>query len=314
MANPLFDLFINYKFAKVIWDSLEKNIVQMMREKKYVVGKWIKFQMVDDKPIMEQVHEYENLTADVLNEGMEMCEILQANVLLEKFSPSWSDYMNQLKHKKKNLTLQELISHMRTEEANRLKDEEAERLKDKMKSLSLLILLKLSLWNLLCNQRQGQRSKQGGKSPVQDNLTESGDVIAAVVVEVNMVSNKTDWILDTGASRHLCANKELFHDFEESTDGECVYMDNYGNLISGALLNKAGLTLIFESDKIIISRGRDFVGKGYLNGGLFVLNIVQEITSNASLSDKMWGEAVLSACYILNRVPHKKLDKTPYEL
>ena len=32
------------------------------------------------------------------------------------------------------------------------------------------------------------------------------------------------------------------------------------------------------------------------------------------LSDDMWGEAVLSACYILNRVPHKKLDKTPYEL
>lgn len=26
------------------------------------------------------------------------------------------------------------------------------------------------------------------------------------------------------------------------------------------------------------------------------------------------GEAVLSACYILNRVPHKKLDKTSYEL
>ncbi|KAH0764835.1 hypothetical protein KY285_000706 [Solanum tuberosum] len=60
---------------------------------------------------------------------MKMCEIFQANVLLEKFPPSWSDYRNQLKHKKKNLTLQELISHMRTEEANRLKD--------KMEELSL---------------------------------------------------------------------------------------------------------------------------------------------------------------------------------
>lgn len=106
-------------------------------KKKYVVEKWIKFRMVDNMPIMEQVHEYENLTADVLNEGMEMCEILRAHVLVEKFSLSWSDYMNQLKHKKKNLTLQELISHMRIEEANYLKDEEAEWLKDKMKYLSL---------------------------------------------------------------------------------------------------------------------------------------------------------------------------------
>ena len=60
--------------------------------------------MVDDKPIMEQVHCYENLTVNVLNEGMKMCEILQANVLLEKFPPSWSDYKNLLKHKKKDVT------------------------------------------------------------------------------------------------------------------------------------------------------------------------------------------------------------------
>jgi len=38
--------------------------------------------MVDDKPIMKQVHEYENLVADVLREGMKICDILQADVLL----------------------------------------------------------------------------------------------------------------------------------------------------------------------------------------------------------------------------------------
>ena len=69
------------------------------------------------------------MAVDVLKEDMKICEIFQANVLLEKFSPSWSDYRNQLKHKKKNLTLRELISHMRTEEANHLKD--------KMEELSL---------------------------------------------------------------------------------------------------------------------------------------------------------------------------------
>lgn len=35
---------------------------------------------------------------------------------------------------------------------------------------------------------------------------------------------------------------------------------------------------------------------------------------SSGLPDNMWGEAALSACYILNRMPHKKLDKTPYEL
>ena len=47
----------------------------------------------------------------------------------KKFPPSWNDYRNHLKHKKKDLMLQELINYMRTEEVNRLKD--------KMSSLSL---------------------------------------------------------------------------------------------------------------------------------------------------------------------------------
>ena len=32
------------------------------------------------------------------------------------------------------------------------------------------------------------------------------------------------------------------------------------------------------------------------------------------LPQNLWGKALLSANYILNRLPHKKLDKTPYEL
>ena len=34
----------------------------------------------------------------------------------------------------------------------------------------------------------------------------------------------------------------------------------------------------------------------------------------SGLSDNMWEEAVLSACFVHNRVPYRKLDKTPYKL
>lgn len=44
--------------------------------------------MVDNKPIMKQVHEYENMTTDILNEDMKMCEIFKAYLMFEKFSPS----------------------------------------------------------------------------------------------------------------------------------------------------------------------------------------------------------------------------------
>ncbi|KAL0344373.1 UNVERIFIED_CONTAM: hypothetical protein Sangu_1324700 [Sesamum angustifolium] len=93
MNNSLFILFVNYRSAKDIWTTLETRYVgDDIGRKKYVVEKWVQFQMIDEKPIMDQIYEYENLVADVLSEGMKMCKILQANVLLEKFPPTWSEY------------------------------------------------------------------------------------------------------------------------------------------------------------------------------------------------------------------------------
>ena len=37
---------------------------------------------------MEQTRVYQNLCAKILNKNIKMCEILQANVLIEIFSPS----------------------------------------------------------------------------------------------------------------------------------------------------------------------------------------------------------------------------------
>ena len=72
-----------------MWDLLEtKYSTDDVGKKKYICGKFLQFKMVDDKPIMEQVHEYENLVADILAEGMKMCEILQANFLIEKLPDS----------------------------------------------------------------------------------------------------------------------------------------------------------------------------------------------------------------------------------
>jgi hypothetical protein len=89
MPNNLFGLFVFNKFVKSFWETLEKKYkVDDAGNRKYVTEKWLQFQMVDDKPIMEQVHTYENLVADIINEGMKMFETLQENVLLEKFPPS----------------------------------------------------------------------------------------------------------------------------------------------------------------------------------------------------------------------------------
>ncbi|GAA0140544.1 hypothetical protein LIER_35258 [Lithospermum erythrorhizon] len=55
------------------------------------------------------------------------------------------------------------------------------------------------------------------------------------------------------------------------------------NLVSG-LLNKAGLKPVFEVDKVVLSRSGEFVGKGYLRGGLFLMNVDSFINKNGYTS------------------------------
>ena len=49
------------------------------------------------------------------------------------------------------------------------------------------------------------------------------------------------------------------------------------NLISGPMLSKKSFKLVFESDKLVITKGELYVGKGYLNEGLFKINCTPKI-------------------------------------
>ncbi|GJU08385.1 zinc finger, CCHC-type containing protein [Tanacetum coccineum] len=42
--------------------------------------------------------------------------------------------------------------------------------------------------------------------------------------------------------------------------------------------------------------------------------MVNSMLSYSGLSEGLWGEAMLTACYLLNRVPNKRNKTTPYEL
>ena len=57
------------------------------------------------------------------------------------------------------------------------------------------------------------------------------------------------------------------------------------NLVSVALSGKVGVKVSFEYDRIVMKRKNNiFVGKGFCNQGLFVLNISEVINGNASSS------------------------------
>lgn len=55
-------------------------------------------------------------------------------------------------------------------------------------------------------------------------------------------------------------------------------------LISATLLGKVGVKIVIEYDKIILTENGVFVGKGYCNQGLFLLNVSVVVNGNTSTS------------------------------
>ena len=56
------------------------------------------------------------------------------------------------------------------------------------------------------------------------------------------------------------------------------------NLISVSLLGKVGVRIMFDSNKRVFTKNDAFVGKGYGNQGLFILNASKILNNKASSS------------------------------
>ena len=119
------------------------------------------------------------------------------------------------------------------------------------------------------------------------------------------VCNSPDWWIDTGANTHVCSDVSMFSSYQVArtssvlmgngsrasvrgvgtvdlkfTSGKTIQLKNVQhvpsinkNLVSGSLLCRDGFKLVFESNKVVISKCGQFVGKGYVCGGLFRLSL-----------------------------------------
>ncbi|KAF7841396.1 Retrovirus-related Pol polyprotein from transposon TNT 1-94 [Senna tora] len=120
LSNDLFDIYSVYKEANKIWESLIlKYTAEDAEKQKFVVGNFYKWEMVDDKDIKQQINEYHRLLEELRAEKITLPDEFVARILIEKLLESWSAYKQQLKHKQKQLSLSDLITHIIIEDTNR---------------------------------------------------------------------------------------------------------------------------------------------------------------------------------------------------
>ena len=339
--------------------------------------------MVDNKTVVQQVQELQIIMHEIESEGMSINEPFQVAAVIEKLPPGWKDFKNYLKHKRKDMSLEDLIVRLRIEEDNRNSEKKATKAPRSYEAKANVVEEPRSKKrknfsdgsksnNNNNNNTSNKKAKFKGKcfncdklghksaecrgkkkNPKEANLVsgynnlqkEMGDLnLVCMVSESNMVSNGREWFVDTGATRHICAEKSMFSTYNKVTTGDQLFMGNSStscvegkgnvvlkltsgkeltltnvlhvpeirkNLISGSLLSKNGFRLVFESDKFVLTKSGVYVGKGYLYEGLFKCNVLV-IKPKASINEI---KAIAGSSYLLEifNMWHKRLGHVNYD-
>ena len=111
--------------------------------KKFIVAKFLDYKMIDSKTVVTQVQELQVIIHDLLAEGINLFnayvrnikfflnthliinvgmivnDVFQVAAIIEKLPPLWKDFKNYLKHKRKEMTVEDLIVRLRIEEDNK---------------------------------------------------------------------------------------------------------------------------------------------------------------------------------------------------
>ncbi|CAL2228229.1 unnamed protein product [Prunus armeniaca] len=236
LDDALYDVYAAFKTAREVWESLEKKYkTEDAGSKKFVIGRFLDFKMVDSKHVVKQVEDLQKIIHEILAEGMKINESFQVASLIEKLPPNWKECKSYLKHKRKEMSMEDLIVRLRIEEDNRIS--ENKNVVTNMEAKANIVegtsakpkfnpkknkknfvpgakgkdfkKIKGACWvcGKTCHKAQDCRHRrdQNPANPNnnrprnnQANVTEEN--LAAVVSETNMVLNDNEWLIDTGAN------------------------------------------------------------------------------------------------------------------
>ena len=274
-------MYCAFNTIRELWESLDKKYkTEDAGLKKFVVGKFQDYKMLDSKIVISQVQDLQVIMHDIHAEGMSLSESFQVAAIIENFPPLWKEFKNYLKHKRKEMKLEDLIVRLRIEEDNHASEKKAG--KAIMESKANVVEQGQTSHNnkkrkhngngpkqdhtkkfqgkcYVCNKQahcakdchSGKEQGNPKKKSPQVNVTEVDDVLdinlSAVVSEVNLIGiNTKEWWVDKGATRHVSSDKKMFSSYQTIDNGEQLFM---GNSSSSKVEGQGKVVFKMTSDK-----------------------------------------------------------------
>ena len=349
LLDRLYNLYTSMKSPKEIWNALEaKYKTEKIGTNKFIIQKYFDYKMLDNVLVLDQVHELQILVNKL--HDLSITESFQVGAIIVKLSPSWNNFRKKLMHMSEDLTLEKFGQHLQLEEESRVRDVTNTDSKVNVNNVQSGGSSKTNK-HLKVNKSGSGFKKNNSKNPNKDKKNracfhcgkqgyyireckllknkkkdEEGNVIEHIVamvsgihidmiteIHITMIANPFDWLFDSGATMHVCNNKEQYKTYDESSIEQQVLMSNHNkakvlvkgtvkvkmssgkmiiltnvfhvpdikkNLVSTNLLCKSDVKAVFESI---------FVEKGYATNGMFKLSIInKEVSSCAYIVDSSY--------------------------
>nr|GMD23918.1 zinc finger, CCHC-type [Ipomoea batatas] len=257
---------------------------------------------------MEQFHEIVRILGQIRQHGMNMDDSIAIACIIDKLPPSWKRVHCTLMQGKEELTMEQLGSHLYVEEGIRLKESKNKGGGNATGASGSTINLvdegkssknrkgkgkpgkeRMTQMEGKSSGGHGQGSGQWKQGKIFNLVSDSSEYFIDMISEVCVMQTDDSWWVDTGATRHVCKEINLYKIYRSLEDGPSLYMGNdsmvkvkgigqvellltFGkkltltdvyhapdvrkNLVSDIVLNKCGFKLVFEADRFILSKAK----------------------------------------------------------
>ncbi|XP_022846368.1 uncharacterized protein LOC111369121 [Olea europaea var. sylvestris] len=174
--------------------------------------------------------------------------------IIEKLSKKWKDFKNYLKHKCREMKLEDLIVRLRIKEVNQnskkkfgklqlkakinlMEPNTSKRMKHSNNSMqkSNVKKFKRDCYNYGkpshtaedCRQKMQNKKDQPHLTKEDKLSNDVSELMISVIVYENMVDNSREWFVDTGATNHIVLIMRCFHLTLLSMEDDCTWVQLY---------------------------------------------------------------------------------------
>ena len=123
LSDKLCDVYMTYKSTREMWEAIEhKYGASDAIHELYVMERYHDFKMADNHSVVEQAHEIQFIVGELQQLGLTLPNKSVAGGIIDKLPPNWSRFATSLKHKRQNISTEDLLASLDVEEKARAKD------------------------------------------------------------------------------------------------------------------------------------------------------------------------------------------------